>query len=215
MRFSNLFYALMFLVFLSSCKFRQKADLVVHHALIYTVDNNFSVAQAMAINAGKIIAIGSNDDILKDYEPETSVDAKGKAVYPGFIDAHCHFTGFATDMWKCSLVGTTSFEEIVEKLKIYSTETTTDWIYGRGWDQNDWQVKEFPDKRMLDSLFPNRPVFLKRIDGHAALVNQAALNMAGINVETKISGGSIEIKDGKLTGILIDNAMDIVDNKIP
>ena len=199
----------------SSCKFREKASLIVHHAKIYTVDNNFSVAEAMVINDGKIIAVGTNDDILKKYESDERVDAGGKAIYPGLIDAHCHFTGFATDMWKCSLTGTTSFEEILEKLKTYAAETPTEWIYGRGWDQNDWQVKEFPEKRMLDSLFPTRPVFLKRVDGHAALVNQAALDIAGITAETKIVGGNVEVKDGKLTGILVDNAMDIVDNKIP
>ena len=189
--------------------------MIVHNATIYTVDDKFSVAQAMAINDGKIIATGTNDEILKKYKSAETVDAKTKAIYPGFIDAHCHFTGFATDMWKCGLTGTTSFEEILEKLKGYAAETPTEWIYGRGWDQNDWQVKEFPDKKMLDSIFPTRPVFLKRIDGHAAIVNQAALNIAEITPDTKITGGSIEVKDGKLTGILIDNAMDLVDNKIP
>ena len=189
--------------------------MIVHNATIYTVDDKFSVAQAMAINDGKIIATGTNDEILKKYKSAETVDAKTKAIYPGFIDAHCHFTGFATDMWKCGLTGTTSFEEILEKLKVYAAETPTEWIYGRGWDQNDWQVKEFPDKKMLDSIFPTRPVFLKRIDGHAAIVNQAALNIAEITPDTKITGGSIEVKDGKLTGILIDNAMDLVDNKIP
>lgn len=213
--FSFLILFFFFLITFNSCKFRQKADLVVHHAKIYTVDNNFFVAQAMAVIDGKIVAIGTNDEILKDYEPKESLDANGKAVYPGFIDAHCHFTGLATDMWKCSLVGTTSFEEIIEKVKTYSKETPTEWIYGRGWDQNDWQVKEFPDKKLLDSLFPGRPVFLKRIDGHAALVNQKALDIAGITIATKVNGGSVEVKDGMLTGILIDNAMDIVDNKIP
>ena len=203
------------LIFFASCKFREKTSLVVHHAKIYTVDNNFSMAEALAVNDGKIIAVGTNDEILKKYEGAESIDAGGKAIYPGFIDAHCHFTGFATDMWKCGLTGTTSFDEILEKLKVYAAETPTEWIYGRGWDQNDWQVKEFPEKKMLDSLFPSRPVFLKRIDGHAALVNQAALDIAGITSDTKIAGGSIEVKDGQLTGILIDNAMDIVDNKIP
>ncbi len=199
----------------SSCKFREKTSLVVHHAKIYTVDNNFTVVEAMAISDGKIIAVGTNDEILKKYEGTETVDAGGKAIYPGLIDAHCHFTGFATDMWKCGLTGTTSFEEILEKLKVYAAETPTEWIYGRGWDQNDWAVKEFPEKKMLDSLFPSRPVFLKRIDGHAALVNQVALDIAGIKPDTKVAGGSVEVRNGELTGILIDNAMDIVDNKIP
>lgn len=199
----------------SSCKFRQKADMIVHHAKIYTIDEKFSVAEAMVIRDGKIIAIGKNDDILKVYESEVMNDAEGKFVFPGFIDAHCHFTGFATDMWKCELVGTISFEEVIEKVKTYSKNAPMEWIYGRGWDQNDWAVKEYPDKSKLDELFPNRPVFLKRIDGHAALVNQKALDIAGITAATKVNGGSIELKDGKPTGILIDNAMDLVDTKIP
>ncbi|MEJ7626439.1 MAG: amidohydrolase [Ferruginibacter sp.] len=208
-------FPLLILIFCGSCKFRQKADLLVHHAQIYTVDNNFSVVEAMVITDGKIIATGSNDEILKNYEATEVIDVKGKTIFPGFIDAHCHFTGFATDMWKCSLTGTTSFEEIVDKLKTYAAATPTEWIYGRGWDQNDWPIKEFPDKKILDSLFPDRPVFLKRIDGHAALVNQKALDIAGITSATVVNGGSVDLKDGVLTGILIDNAMDIVDNKIP
>ncbi|MEO6583007.1 MAG: amidohydrolase [Ferruginibacter sp.] len=207
--------SILFLCLLSSCVFRQQADLIVHNATIYTVDENFTIVQAMVINEGKIIATGTDDEILKNYKSNETVNAQKKAIYPGFIDAHCHFTGFATDMWKCGLTGTTSFDEIIEKLKTYSTQTPTEWIYGRGWDQNDWAVKDFPDKRILDSLFPNRPVFLKRIDGHAALVNQKALDIAGITTSTTINGGSIETKDGKLTGILIDNAMALVDTRIP
>ena len=203
------------LISTTSCKFRQKVSLIVHHGNIYTVDKNFSVQQAMAINDGKIVAVGSNDDILKTYEAEEMKDLGGKTVYPGFIDAHCHFTGYATDLWKCDLTGTTSFEEIIEKLKSYAGQSKTQWIYGRGWDQNDWAIKEFPSKQKLDEIFPDRPVFLKRVDGHAALINQKALDIAGITAATKIEGGSIELKDGKPTGILIDNAMDIAENKIP
>ncbi len=211
---TSLFFIVSILL-LSSCKFRQKADLIIHHAKIYTVDEKFSVAEAMVISEGKIVAIGRNDDILKEYEAAREEDAKGNAVFPGFIDAHCHFTGYATDMWKCELVGTTSFDEVIEKIKAYSKTAPMEWIYGRGWDQNDWAVKEYPDKTKLDELFPDRPVFLKRIDGHAALVNQKALDIAGITAATKVSGGNIELKDGKPTGVLMDNAMDIVENVVP
>ncbi|MEO8771765.1 MAG: amidohydrolase family protein [Ferruginibacter sp.] len=205
----------LFLISQSSCTSKLHADLIIHHAKIYTVDSTFSVVEAMAVKDKKILATGTNDDILKKYESAEVINATGKTIFPGFIDAHCHFTGFATDMWKCDLVGTTSFDEIIEKLKAYCKNAPMEWIYGRGWDQNDWAVKEYPDKKILDSLFPDRPVFLKRIDGHAALVNQKALDIAGVNISTKINGGSLEIKDGKLTGILIDNAMDLVDTKIP
>lgn len=205
-----------FLLFLfASCKFRQRADRIVHHGKIYTVDEKFSTAEAMAIRDGKIIAIGSNDDILKQFESDNETNVHGNAVFPGFIDAHCHFTGFATDMWKCDLTGTASFTDVIERLEAYSDTSSLAWIYGRGWDQNDWDIKNFPDREMLDSLFTDRPVFLKRIDGHAALVNQKALDIAGITAATKVAGGTIEVKNGRLTGILIDNAMDLVDTKIP
>lgn len=200
---------------LTSCNSRQEVNMIVHHGLIYTVDTAFSTAEAMAIKDGIILETGTNEAILSKYSASEMIDAKGKTILPGFIDAHCHFTGYATDMWKCELMGTKSFNEIIEKIKAYSTHAPMEWIYGRGWDQNDWQVKEYPDKKQLDSLFPNRPVFLKRIDGHAALVNQTALDIAGINASTKVNGGSIELQNGKPTGILIDNAMDIVENKIP
>ncbi len=205
-----------FLFFLiCSCKSSQQVSLIVHHALIYTVDSEFSTAGAMAIKDGKIVAVGTNEEILKKYVAAETVDAGGKTIFPGFIDAHCHFTGYATDMWKCNLYGTSSFAEIVEKIKEYSKNAPMHWVYGRGWDQNDWEEKNYPDKSILDSLFPDRPVFLKRIDGHAALANQVALDIAGITVNTVFKGGTVELKNGKLTGLLIDNAMDFVELKIP
>ncbi|HRE62867.1 MAG TPA: amidohydrolase [Ferruginibacter sp.] len=206
---------LLCIISLSSCKFREKVSLLVHHANIYTVNHSFETVEAMAISDGKIVALGSNDDILKKYEGEETIDAGGKTIFPGFIDAHCHFTGYATDNWKCDLVGTQSWNEIISKLTEYSKTTPMEWIYGRGWDQNDWVVKEYPDNKILDSLFPNKPVYLKRVDGHAAIANSVALKIAGITVETKINGGSVEVENGKPTGLLIDNAMNLVEQKIP
>ena len=190
-------------------------SLIVHHAKIYTVDSKFSVASAMAIHKGKVVATGTSESILQQFESDSVLDAKGNFIFPGFIDAHCHFTGYATDMWKCDLVGTTSFDSVVDKIKTYSATAPMEWIYGRGWDQNDWADKQYPNKKILDSLFPNRPVFLKRIDGHAALANQKAIDISGINETTKINGGSVELMNGKLTGIFIDNAMDLIEKHIP
>jgi len=203
------------ILFLFSCSNKTTVSLIVHNAKIYTVDSGFNVVEAMAIKDGKIVATGTNENILKTYESDSTIDANNKFIFPGFIDAHCHFTGYATDQWKCDLTGTHSFEEIVDKINSYSKSAPMEWIYGRGWDQNDWEIKSFPNKKLLDSLFPNRPVFLKRVDGHAALANQKALELSGININTIINGGSVEIKDGKLTGILIDNAMDLVEKNIP
>lgn len=194
---------------------QKKADLIIQNATIYTVNKNFAKAEAMAISNGKIVAVGKSVDILKKYQSKNIQNLRGKTVFPGFIDAHCHFTGYATDKWKCELWGTKSWDEVVSRIKEYSKNAPMEWLYGRSWDQNNWPVKEFPDKEKLDELFPNRPVYLKRIDGHAAIANQKALDIAGINLNTEINGGEIEQKNGKLTGILIDNAMTLVEKHLP
>lgn len=194
---------------------KQQVELLILDANIYIVDSTFSKVSAMAIDKGKIIETGSNEQITQKYQSEQTLRLNGKTILPGFIDAHCHFTGNATDLWKCNLVGTSSFEEVISKVKSYAENAPMTWIYGRGWDQNDWDIKKFPNNKILNELFPNRPVFLKRIDGHAALVNQKALDLAGITSKTKVNGGSIEIVNGQLSGILIDNAMQLVDQIIP
>lgn len=194
---------------------QKNVDLIIHNAKIYTVNQKFDVAESMAISDGKILAIGKSKEILKKYQSKNIQNLQGKTVLPGLIDAHCHFTGFALDGWKCELWGTKSWEEIVAKMQEYSKNAPMEWLYGRSWDQNDWAVKEFPNKEKLDQLFPNRPVYLKRIDGHAAIANQKALDIAGITTNTKINGGEIEQKNGKLTGILVDNAMLLVEKFIP
>ena len=208
------FYFLLFTF--CSCKFRQKADLIIHHAKIYTVDDKFSVAEAMAVRDGKIIAIGTNDDILKQYESDSITDAGGKTVFPGFNDAHAHFVGYGSSLQRVNLVDTESWEAVLAKCSEFAkTLPAGAWLTGRGWDQNDWAVKEFPDNTKLNELFPDRPVMITRVDGHAAIANQKALELAGIKPGDKLTGGDIEVKDGKLTGILVDNAVDLVSDKIP
>ena len=198
-----------------SCTPTEKIDLIVHNAKLYTVNDLFEVTEAMAIHKGKIIAIGPENEIKNKYLAKAYVDAQKRPVYPGFIDAHCHFVGYAKNLSRVDLTGTKSYHEVLQKMVDFAANHSGEWITGRGWDQNDWEVKEFPTKHQLDSLFPDRPVFLQRIDGHAALVNQQALDLAQINVATSIDGGIIEQKNGKLTGILIDNAVDLVADIIP
>lgn len=195
---------------------KEKADAIVHHAVVYTVDNEFSVQQAFAVKDGKFLAVGSNEEILGAFQSDTMIDAMGNPVYPGFYDAHCHFYGYGTNLIKrVDLVGTGSFEEIVERLKAHHQQFPTDWIEGRGWDQNDWVVKEFPTRQLLDKAFPDNPVFLIRVDGHAAVVNSAAMKRAGIDRETKVMGGEVVLAGREPSGLLIDNAMDLVQAKIP
>ena len=216
---------IIFTILFSCSAKKEKADLIIHNALIYSVDSSFTLYEAMAIKDGKILELNTTEQILKKYEAAETNDAQGKAVFPGFIDAHCHFLGYGLGLQKIDLSGTKSFEEVIQRVKDFSVKTDeaenpklkneTEWIVGRGWDQNDWELKEYPDNKKLDSLFPNTPVLLKRIDGHAALVNSEALKRAGINEKTKISGGELLMKNGKLTGVLIDNAVDLVSSKIP
>ena len=211
-RFVYTVVALLFAVLVSA---QNNADLIIQNAKIYTVNKNFDVAEAMAISEGKILAVGKNAEILKKFKSKNIQNLQGKAVFPGFIDAHCHFTGYATDKWKCELWGTNSWDEVISRITEYSKNAPMEWLYGRSWDQNDWPVKEFPNKEKLDQLFPNRPVYLKRIDGHAAIANQKALDIAGIDLNTKLNGGEVEQKNGKLTGVLIDNAMLLVEKHLP
>ena len=173
------------LVFLTGCELiKEKVDLVVVNAKVYTVDDSFSEAQAFAVQDGKFIAVGTIDEIRDVYTSDQLIDADGRAITPGLIDAHCHFYGLGLNQQIVNLVGTKSFEEVLERVKEFHAENPKSFLRGRGWDQNDWEVKEFPTKTELDTIFPDIPVALERIDGHAYLVNQKALDMAGINWST-------------------------------
>ncbi len=198
---------------LFSCKKQEKADVIVINANAYTVNSNFDKAESFAIKGGKFIAVGSNKEIQNKYVTVKTIDAKNKAVYPGFIDAHCHFYGLGLQQQKVDLTGTKSYDEVANKLVTFQKEKNTSFVTGRGWDQNDWEVKEFPTKEKLDKLFPKIPVAVRRIDGHAMLVNQAAIDLAEITLNSKVDGGEFIKKDGKLTGVLIDNAMNFI--KVP
>lgn len=209
-------FVLLLILSLTSCHFKNKeADIILHNAVIYSVDDNFSTFEAIAIKDGKIIAIGKEREILNEYKANKVIDCGKKFIYPGFIDAHCHFLGYGRTLQEVNLVGTTSFEEVIQRVKDHAAKSNDTWIRGRGWDQNDWTIQEFPDRQILDSLFPDRPVMLKRIDGHAMLVNEKALMLAGINLATQVEGGTIVYKNGRLTGVLVDNAMNLVENILP
>jgi predicted amidohydrolase YtcJ len=200
----------------AACKQKEyNADLLVKNAVVYTVDSTFTTADAFVVSGGKILAVGKADTLEQKYLAREVVDAGGKAIYPGFIDAHAHFYEYGLGLQEVKLTGSKSWAAILDTVKSYSLRNTEGWIIGNGWDQNIWASKQFPDKAKLDSLFPVRPVILSRIDGHAAIANQAALNIAGIKPGQTITGGKIETINGKLTGILIDNAVGIVTRKIP
>ncbi|WP_428740784.1 amidohydrolase [Tenacibaculum sp.] len=196
---------------LFSCKPQEKVDAIVINAKVYTVNANSDKVESFAIKGGKFIAVGNNKEIQEKYTATNLIDAKDNPVYPGFIDTHCHFYGLGLQQQKVDLVGTESYDDVLQRLIDFQKEKNTSYITGRGWDQNDWEIKEFPTKEKLDSIFPSIPVAITRIDGHAMLVNQTAIDLAGITLDSKIEGGEFIKKDGKLTGVIIDNAMNFVN----
>ena len=206
------------LTFTSCQKPKEKVDLLVKNAKVYTVNEAFETQEAFAIKDGKFVAVGKQADLIASYEATETIDLQGLPVYPGLYDAHCHFYGLGQKLSSADLIGTSSYEEVIERVKAFETdhpELTESWIIGRGWDQNDWENKEFPTKAMLDEAFPDKPVLLTRVDGHAALVNQKALDLAKISATTTVEGGKVILVDGAPSGILIDNAVDLAEAVIP
>ena len=208
----SILFSLFFFFSLTSCQ--QKVDLLVHNATVYTMDNNGTVASSFVIDKGKFIAVG-DDELLQKYNARRVLNLQKLPVYPGLIDSHSHFLEMGLSLQQIDLKGTKSFEEIIILLQDTFDEKQINVIVGRGWDQNDWEVKELPNKERLDNLFPNIPVALRRIDGHALLVNQKALDLAGITIDTKVEGGSIIKENGKLTGVLIDAPVRLIENILP
>lgn len=210
-----IFFTTFLFLSLANAAQKQDVDLLVYNAKIYTVDEDFSVVQAMAIKDGRIVETGKTSTLRKKYKAKELRNAHKNYIYPGFIDAHAHFLGYAKGLQSADLTRWRSWEGTLIEVKQFAEKNKEGWLLGRGWDQNDWEVKEFPDNKELNTLFPDRPVLLTRIDGHAAIANQKALDIAGIRAGQLIEGGTIETKHGQLTGILIDNAVDLVSSKIP
>ncbi len=202
---------------LSACGFKSKqADLIIHNATIICLDEAGTKEDAVAVKDGKIVAIGPEREILNEYNSTEFYDAKKQFVYPGFIDAHAHFVNYALGLEQLNLFGVKSEEELIDKVVEFAkTKEPGDWIVGRGWDHTDWENKQLPGNEKLNELIPNNPILLHRIDGHAALANAKALSLANIDPTSKIEGGVIEVINGKLTGIIKENAADAILQKIP
>ena len=211
----NILSIISLLLIISCNKNKQQVDLIVTNANVYTVSEAIDKADAFAIKDGKFIDVGNEKDINSIYEASNVIDAKGQTIVPGFIDAHCHFYGLGLYEQRVNLVGTTSFVDVIKRVTGFQDKRNMSFIIGRGWDQNDWQEKEYPTKALLDRLFPDTPVALSRIDGHAMLCNQAALDLAKITKNTKVEGGEILIEKEELTGVLIDNPMELVQAIFP
>lgn len=191
-----------------------EVDLIIVNSEIYTANENNQIAKSIAVKDGKIIEV-SSENLVSKYEANEILDANGKTILPGFIDSHCHFYNLGLDQQVVDLRGTTSFEEIIERLIASDLNNQSDVILGRGWDQNDWDNKQFPVNTELNKVFKNKLVVLERIDGHAYIVNDNALELAGIDQNTLVRGGLVLLKDNKPTGVLIDAPMSMVDKVLP
>jgi len=198
----------------------QKADLVLKNGVIYTVDENLSQAQAVAISDKKIIAVGTDAEIEEFVGMGTQViDLEGRTVTPGFIDSHYHFMGVGRREFQLNLDGTKSLQEFLDKVATeVAAKSDGEWITGRGWIEEDWPSKRFPTRQDLDKIAPHNPVILGRADGHAIVVNSKALEISGITKATEDPQGGKILRDqysGEATGLLIDRAMSLVRKHMP
>ena len=204
---------LLLLIGATSCT-NNNADLIIHNARIYTVNDSFELASTLVVKDGKFIAVG-NDDLLEKYSAAAKLDLKGIPVYPGLIDAHCHFYQLGLAQEHVDLRGAKSVEEVIARLKAFASKSEAKVLMGRGWDQNLWEEKVFPSKEILDKTFPDKLVVLERIDGHAAYVNSNVLTAAKITKDTIVEGGEVIIANNEPTGILIDKASDLAYAILP
>ena len=198
----------------------EKAETLYKNGTIYTVDADFSTAQAVAVAKGKILFVGGNAEAEKWRSPDTKVvDLKGKVMVPGLIDSHYHFMGVGRREYHLNLDGTKSLAEFLARIeKEIARKKKGDWITGRGWIEEDWPTKKFPTRTDLDAISPDNPVFLRRADGHAAVANSMAIEQAGITKDTVNPQGGEIIHDaysGEPTGMFLDKAMGLISRHIP
>jgi len=200
---------------------QQKTEqILVHNTRIYTMDRGFSTAAAMLFDsAGKIHNVGDERAMFDAFPDARRIDLQGKTVIPGLIDSHAHLYGLAISLSQAQLRDTLSKEEVIDRLRDHERHLADgDWLLGRGWDQNDWPEKEFPSRQDLDTAFPDRPVWLRRIDGHAGWANSVALAMADrdLSGDWQPQGGFIHRDaSGQASGILVDGAMAVVQKAVP
>ena len=195
------------------------ADLVLTNGHVYTVDNARPVVSAIAVRAGRILFVGSDAEARALAAPSTTlIDLRGATVVPGITDAHAHLLGLGITLRRVNLAGSSSYDEVIARVKAWAKQVGPgQWIQGRGWDQNRWPIKEFPTHDALSRAFPNNPVVLTRIDGHALLANARAMELAHVTASTADPPGGriIRTSSGAPAGVFVDNAQSLIARAIP
>jgi len=195
------------------------ADLVLTNGHIYTVDDARPQVSALAVRGGRVLFVGSDAEAKALAGPSTQViDLRGAAVFPGFTDAHAHLLGLGNMLQRVNLAGSKSYDEVIARVKAWAKDVKPgEWIQGRGWDQNRWPVKEFPTHEALSRAFPNNPVVLDRIDGHALLANARAMEVAHVTAAARDPAGGriVRLPSGAPSGVFVDNAKALVSRAVP
>jgi len=195
------------------------ADFIILNADVVTVNPRCPRAQAVAVKDGKIVAVGSNNEISRYVDSQAKVvDAEGRTVVPGFVDCHIHMTDFGHQQQVLNLRNIRSIKEMKDKIREYALKTSgVSWILGGRWDHERFVEKRYPTRWDLDEAVSDRPVFLIRVCGHVGVVNTKALQLAGITRETVVCGGKVDLdkESGEPNGILRENALDLVWRVVP
>lgn len=201
---------------LFSCNMKEKIDIIVYNANVYRVDSAFTKCTAFAVNDGKILATGTDDEILNKYRASEYLDAEQKPVFPGFNDAHAHFFGLGESLNVVDLRGAKSFDEVITRLQNAQEKKDLKFIIGEGWDQNDWSIQKMPSNTLLNEKFPDIPVILYRIDYHAAVANDSAIKFLGITPGDKsVPQGEAILEKGMFTGLFLETTAERFRTIIP
>jgi len=196
----------------------EDVDLLLFNGNVYTVNEKLPKAEAIAVKKDRIVFVGSNDDARKFRAPR-AIDLHGYTVVPGLTDSHCHIFGIGERELTLNLEGTNTLEDFLAKVKARGAQTPRDkWMTGRGWIETFWKPPRFPTRQDLDSVAADHPLFLTRADGHAAIVNSAALKIAKIDKNTPNPFGGEILKDkatSEPNGMLLDKAQELVEKNIP
>ncbi|MDX5320051.1 MAG: amidohydrolase [Bacteroidota bacterium] len=211
-------YSIVFVLLLfASCRSTTPVDFVFYNGSIHHYGAEAATYSGLVIHEGKVVAVGNGDSLLQAYEAKEKIDLQGGHLYPGWHDAHAHFTGYARGLQELDFRGDTSWTQCMGKISAFiEANPKNAWIRGRGWDQNLWGG-EYPDRSLLDSLFPNYFFYLSRVDGHAALVSGNVLEKLNMDTSTQIQGGLLlrDASGNNLNGILIDLATDMAAAQVP